>query len=113
MPSYDAPAVLDRDAANPYRFGEIIRTLLDERGWTQRMLAEAASVDPAHISRIVRSRGKRRPSPDLVARVADALCLPREYFPEYREWLVVTAVQSDPALRDRLYSRVVRSVGAR
>jgi transcriptional regulator with XRE-family HTH domain len=90
-------------------FSRSVRDLLEERDWTQRDLARAAGVDPAYISRALR-RGRREPvSPELAARVALALGLPDDYFPECRERQVIEAVRSDPALRDRLHRRLVRT----
>jgi transcriptional regulator with XRE-family HTH domain len=90
-------------------FGRSVRDLLDERGWSQRHLADAAGVDPAYLSRALR-RGRQEPvAAELAARVALALGLPDDYFPECRERQVIEAVRSDPALRDRLYRRVVRA----
>jgi transcriptional regulator with XRE-family HTH domain len=91
------------------QFGRSVRDLLEERGWSQRELARAAGVDPAYISRALH-RARREPvAPELAARVAVALGLPEDYFPECRERQVIEAVRSDPALRDRLHRRLVRA----
>jgi transcriptional regulator with XRE-family HTH domain len=90
-------------------FGRSVRDLLDERGWSQRELARAAGVDPAYISRALRRGRREAVSPELAARVALALGLPDDYFPECRERQVIEAVRSDPALRDRLYRRLARA----
>jgi transcriptional regulator with XRE-family HTH domain len=80
--------------------------LLRERGWSQRRLAAAVGVDPAHISRTLARSAGRGPSAALAARVAVALDLPQDYFPEYREEQVIAAVRRDPQLRERLYRRL-------
>ena len=92
-----------RRPSNVDPLGDVVPTLLAERGWTQRQLAEAIGVDPAHLSRVIRRLAGRRPSADLVERAASVLGLPRDYFPEYREQRVIDAVRRDPVLRDRLY----------
>jgi hypothetical protein len=55
---------------------------------------------------VLRRAAYKTPSADLTARVAEALDLPRDYFPEFREAVVVDAVQADPELRERLYRRL-------
>jgi transcriptional regulator with XRE-family HTH domain len=87
-------------------FVEEVPRLLAERGMSLRALATAAHVDPGHLSRVLRRAAYKTPSADLTARVAEALDLPRDYFPEFREAVVVDAVQADPELRERLYRRL-------
>jgi transcriptional regulator with XRE-family HTH domain len=83
--------------------GKELPDLLYERGWTQRRLADAVGVDPAHISRTLGRSPERGPTGRFAARVAIALGLPEDYFPEYREEQVIAAVRRDPQLRERLY----------
>jgi transcriptional regulator with XRE-family HTH domain len=90
------------------RFGDELADLLNERGWSQRRLATAVGVDPAHISRALATPEARRPSAALAGRVAIALGLPPDYFPEYREEQVIAAVRRDPQLRERLYRTLTR-----
>jgi transcriptional regulator with XRE-family HTH domain len=90
-------------------FERSVRDLLEERGWSQRALAHAAGVDPAYISRALRRGRREAVSSELAARVARALDLPDDYFPECRERQVIEAVRNDPALRDRLYRRLARA----
>ncbi len=80
---------------------------MDERGWSQRDLSAAVSVDPAHISRLLKRGTRLRATPELLARVARAFDLDPEFFAEYREWCVLEAVRRNPSLRERLYARVV------
>lgn len=47
-----------------------LRTLLDERGWTQADLAERAGIEQPHVSKLV--TGKRRPSLNTAQKVARA-----------------------------------------
>jgi transcriptional regulator with XRE-family HTH domain len=93
-------------------FSGSVRALLDQRGWSQRDLARAAGVDPAYISRALRRGRRDGVAPELAARVAHALELPDDYFPECRERQVIEAVRSDPALRDRLHRRLARQAAA-
>jgi transcriptional regulator with XRE-family HTH domain len=88
-------------------FREAVMDLLEERGRSQRDLSFAVGVDPAHICRLLRRGSKVRATPELLARIAHALDVPPEYFPEYREWRVVEAVRTDPSLRERLYAGIV------
>jgi transcriptional regulator with XRE-family HTH domain len=90
-------------------FGAALPDLLRERGWSQRRLSALVGVDPAYISRAVGDPDGRGPSPELARRVAVALGLPSDYFPEYREAEVIAAVRRDPQLRERLYRTLGRS----
>ena len=80
--------------------------LLEERGLTLRGLARLAGVDHAHLSRVLRHQPGKRPSADLARRIAQALELPEDFFPEAREGLVVEHVRRNPKLRDELYDRL-------
>ena len=87
-------------------FTEEVPDLLAERGMSLRALARAAGVSHGHLSRVLRREAYKTPSTDLTARVAEALDLPREYFPEFREGFVLERIQEDEALRERLYRRL-------
>lgn len=52
-------------------FGERIRHLREERGWSQETLAEKAGLHFTYVSQI--ERGTRNPGLTVVARLADAL----------------------------------------
>jgi len=82
---------------------------MSERGISLRTLATAAHVDPGHLSRVLRSKRYKTPSGDLARRVAVALDLPEDFFPEYREALVIGRIRDNPDLRDRLYVCLSRS----
>jgi hypothetical protein len=71
-------------------------------------VARAAEVSPGHLSRVLRQRNQKRISRDLAGRVASALDLPKDYFPEYREGQLIQRIRQDPELRDRLYQRYGR-----
>jgi plasmid maintenance system antidote protein VapI len=98
-----APAYGEQD------FRDAIADLLCERDWSQRELADAVGVDPAHISRLLKRGSSARATPQLLARVARAFGLAPEFFVEYREWCVLEAVRSNPSLREQIYARVVAS----
>lgn len=51
--------------------GPLIRRLREDAGFTLRMLAGRAGLDPASLSRI--ERGLQDPSPPMALRLADAL----------------------------------------
>lgn len=66
-------------------------------------LGKRVVVTGAHLSRVVRGADYKAVSTDLARRVALALGLPEDYFPEYREGVVIERVKTDPHYRDRLY----------
>lgn len=86
---------------------EALPMLLLERGWTQRRLSRASGIDEAYLCRVLRS--DRRVPPGLASRIAEALDLPADFFPECREQEVIEAVRRNPVLRDRIYARLPRS----
>jgi transcriptional regulator with XRE-family HTH domain len=88
-------------------FRDAVAELMLERGWSQRELATAVGVDPAHVSRLLKRGTRLRATPQLLARVARALEVEPEFFVEYREWCVLEAVRRNPSLRERLFARVV------
>jgi transcriptional regulator with XRE-family HTH domain len=88
------------------RFAEELPSLLEERGLSQRKLAQMLDLNPSHLSRVLRGADGTRPSTDLIHRVAEALDLPAGYFPELREADVIGRLKTDPALRDELYDRI-------
>ncbi len=85
--------------------------LLKSRGLSIRALARAAGVTDAHLSRVLRRVSYKTPGGDLARRVAVALDLPHDYFPEYREAFVVDRVRKDGRLRDEVYDRLQGSRG--
>jgi hypothetical protein len=54
---------------------------------------------------VLRGVNYKTASPDLARRVALALDLPEDYFPEYREGIVIERIRNNPQLRDRLYEQ--------
>jgi hypothetical protein len=55
---------------------------------------------------VLRKADYKTPSGELVRRVAVALDLPHDYFPEYRASVVFEKISADEALRDELYQRL-------
>jgi transcriptional regulator with XRE-family HTH domain len=94
-----------RFSRSPFR--DAVGELLADRGWSQRDLADAVGVDPAHVCRLLKRGSGLRATPELLARVARALEVEPEFFAEYREWCVLEAVRRNPSLRERLFARVV------
>ena len=80
--------------------------LLEQRGMSLRALARASGVTDAHLSRVLREVNYKSPSGDLARRVAIALGLPGDYFPEFREAYVIDQIKRKPRLRDDLYRRL-------
>ncbi len=89
-------------------FADEVPRLLAERGMSVRALAREAGVSQPHLSRVLRRVDYKTPSLKLCRAVARALGLPEDYFPEYREALVVRSLRDDPRVRDRLY-KLLRS----
>ncbi len=87
-------------------FVEELPRLLKEKGMSISAVARAAGTQQSHLSRVLRQMDYKRPSADLAKRVARALGLPDDYFPEYREGRVVDRLRADPDFRDELYERL-------
>jgi transcriptional regulator with XRE-family HTH domain len=73
-----------------------------------RALAALVGVNQSHLSRVLRRADYQTPSGELAERVAVALKLPHDYFPEYRAAFVVDLVRSDASVRERLYRQLTR-----
>jgi transcriptional regulator with XRE-family HTH domain len=87
-------------------FDEGLPVLLAERGLSQRKLAQLIDLNPSHLSRVLRSADRTRPSTELIRRIARALDLPPGYFPELREAAVIERLKLDARLRDELYDQL-------
>jgi len=94
-------------------FVEELPGLLKERQLSLTKLAQRIDLNPSHLSRVLRRANYKTPSADLTRRVALALDLPPDYFPEYREGLVLERIKTDEALRDELYVRLARQTTKR
>jgi transcriptional regulator with XRE-family HTH domain len=93
-------------------FVEELPRLLQEREMSLRAVAAQSGVSSSYLSRVLRRVEYKTPGPELVRRVAVALGLPHDYFPEFREGFVVDRVKADRKLRDRLYDRLKRQDNA-
>ncbi|HEY3962530.1 MAG TPA: helix-turn-helix domain-containing protein, partial [Gaiellaceae bacterium] len=80
--------------------------LLKERGLSVRGLAREVGVTDAHLSRVLRGVDYKTVSGDLAGRVALALDLPQDYFPEFRQAFVIDRIRRDDQLRERLYKQL-------
>jgi transcriptional regulator with XRE-family HTH domain len=90
-------------------FTEEVPRLLKERGMSTRALAATIGVSDSHLSRVLRRADYKTPSPDLTRRVALALDLPADYFPEFREAYVVERIKRDRKLLNDLYGRLTHT----
>lgn len=82
--------------------------LLDERRMSLRALGRELDISQSHLSRILKpDESGRVASGELAGRIAKAIGLPEDYFPEFRAAIVHQAIDTDDELRDRFY-RVVR-----
>lgn len=82
--------------------------MLADRKLSIRGLAKRAGVTDAHLSRVLRGAAYKTPSGELARRVAIALDLPEDYFPEYREAFVIERIKRDARLREDLYRKLSR-----
>jgi transcriptional regulator with XRE-family HTH domain len=95
-----------RRATRP--FVEELPDLLAQRSLSLRALGRMAGVGESHLSRVLRGDRGLRATGLLATRVAQALSLPDDYFPEARVDFIVAHIIRDPALRDRIYDRILR-----
>lgn len=89
-------------------FVKELPALIEDRGLSIRAVARSAEVDPGHLSRVLRGARGKTVSPELAARVAKSLGLPEDYFPEWREAIIVDRIHKDPKLRDQIYDQIRR-----
>src|SRR5215210_2091180 len=87
--------------------GEILRDELEERGWTQSVLADVMGRPEAAVSEII--NGKRRISPEIAEDLAEALGTSAESWVRmeaiYRQRLAERAQPGIISRRARLYSK--------
>jgi transcriptional regulator with XRE-family HTH domain len=68
------------EIAHRRAFGDRVRHLRRDRGWTQEQLAEAAGMDRSFLADV--ERGVRNPTLDTIHRLALGLGIsPAEFFP--------------------------------
>lgn len=95
-------------------FTEAIATLMRARPETSlRALAREAEVSPGYLSRVVRGKDGKQPSPELLRRLSSAFSLPEDYFHESRVVRIVTWIEADGRLAEEIYHRVTREELAR
>jgi transcriptional regulator with XRE-family HTH domain len=92
----------ERGTQTPFR--EAVPKLLAERDVSLRELGRRLNLDPTYLSRIL--RGQKRVPGDLPERVARALALPRDYFPEAREHIILEAIRQQPEVRELVYRTI-------
>jgi transcriptional regulator with XRE-family HTH domain len=88
-------------------FVDEVPHLLEERGWSIRRLALEAGVERAYLWKVLRRRDYKTPSVRMAGAVAVALGLPVDYFPEYREGVVIESLKSDPRRRDAAFDSLM------
>ncbi len=78
----------------PFRFGEKLRTVRERKGYTLKVVAQAAGVSESLVSQIERNRVS--PAIDTLLALADALEIDLEYlFEEYRRERPVRLIRAD------------------
>lgn len=71
-----------------------------------RALARRAEVDSGHLWRVVNRPEAKPATGELAGRLAVALELPRDYFPEFREAAIKRQIAEDGDLRDAIYDEL-------
>ena len=89
------------------RLVDQLPALMQERALSINRLAQLVGVSQSHLSRAVRRADRKSVSGELAGRIAIALELPDDWFPETRRERVLERIRSDPELRDRLYDELV------
>lgn len=70
-------------------------------------LAKTVGVSASHLSRALRRRDGKSVSPRLASRIAEALGKPADYFPEYRQAVVMRVLREDQAKCDSVYDAMI------
>jgi transcriptional regulator with XRE-family HTH domain len=82
---------------------EALPDLLREHGTNQWQFAKRVGVSAQFLGRALNHREGKRIGGELAGRIAEELGLPRDYFPEFREWRAVVALRENPELREQVY----------
>jgi transcriptional regulator with XRE-family HTH domain len=93
-------------------FGKATTALMRERQMGVRQLARQVEISPGYLSRVLREVDGRRPSPQLVERVREALGLPAGFFVESRLRKAVALLEQDPGLVDQITPGTAKTRGA-
>jgi transcriptional regulator with XRE-family HTH domain len=80
---------------------------MQARALSINRLAQLVGVSQSHLSRALRSADRKSVSGDLAERIANAMDLPADWFPETRRERVLDRVRSDAVLCDRLYDELI------
>ena len=80
----------------------------DELPECRKRLVEEAGVERSYLWKVIRRRNYKTPSLRMAESVAVALGLPPDYFPEYRERIVIDRVKRDPETRDKVFDRLAK-----
>ena len=97
----------------PFRFGEKLRAVREKKGYTLKVVAQAAGVSESLVSQIERNRVS--PAIDTLLSLADALEIDLEYlFEEYRRERPVRLIRADERRKVEesgiVYEEIVRPV---
>ena len=87
-------------------FNEELPDLIRDRDLSLRALARMVGVGDDHLSRVLRGARDKRATGELTRRVAVALNLPEDYFPEARLAFIMERLNNHPTLRDRVYDQL-------
>lgn len=90
---------------------EELPLLLAARNVSLRAFSTQVGIDVGYMSKALRTTGGKRPTSELIERIAAALELAPDYFLEYRRERASEAfgdrLQRDPSFVDREYVRLV------
>jgi transcriptional regulator with XRE-family HTH domain len=97
----------------PFHFGEKLRTVRERKGYTLKVVAQAAGVSESLVSQI--ERNKVSPAIDTLLALTDALEIDLEYlFEDYKRERPVRVIRSDERRNltenDIRYEEIVRPV---
>jgi transcriptional regulator with XRE-family HTH domain len=95
------------------RLVDQLPALMQARALSINRLAQLVGVSQSHLSRAVRRADRKSVSGELAERIAIAMELPADWFPETRREWVLQRVRSDPVLCDRLYDELVAKESGR
>jgi transcriptional regulator with XRE-family HTH domain len=87
-------------------------TLMKERGLSTNRLAGMVRVSQSHLSRVLTGARRKTVGGELAARIAIALELPEDWFPETRQQRLMERLKADAELRDRLYDEMLKTASS-
>lgn len=98
-----APSKPPRASRTSRSLADELSGLLTQRGWSLRELARRIGIDPTFLSRALRGVRSKSISGPLAGRIAEALELPIDYFPEFRRDYIVQRLDADKKVLDEVY----------